>query len=142
MAGLSDATLVIEASEKSGTLITARMALDYNRDVLAVPGSIFSPASTGSNWLLRQGAAPIRSGRDIIESLRLPLDDTPIQQALFDNLTEDEAKIVNRLKTEPLERDLLLRAVGLNPVQGNIILMTMEIKGLIKETQGEIRLCR
>jgi len=69
MAGLSQATLVIEAEEKSGTLITARLALDYNRDVLAVPGSILSQGSRGTNQLLRQGATPITSSEDLLGAL-------------------------------------------------------------------------
>jgi len=85
MAGMSRAILVIEAAEKSGTLITARMALDYNRDVIVVPGSIFSPVSNGCNWLIRLGATPVRNSDDILDALDmipneqkiLPLDDLP-----------------------------------------------------------------
>ena len=59
MAGISKAVLIIEAEERSGTLITARLATEYNRDVLAVPGSIFSPNAKGVNRLIREGATPI-----------------------------------------------------------------------------------
>lgn len=69
MAGISKAVLVIEAEEKSGTLITARMATDYNRDVLAVPGSIFSSTSIGTNKLLALGATPVTSSIDILDVL-------------------------------------------------------------------------
>jgi len=69
IAGLSQAVLVIEAPEKSGTSITARLALDYNRDVLAVPGPIFSINSLGSNRLIKQGATPISSSEDLLEAL-------------------------------------------------------------------------
>jgi DNA processing protein len=69
MAGMSHAVLIIEAQEESGTLITARMALDYNRDVLAVPGSILSPNSKGSNELIRQGATPITNSSELLEAL-------------------------------------------------------------------------
>jgi len=71
MAGISRATLVIEAAEKSGTLITARLALDYNRDVFAVPGSIFSKTSLGTNALIRDGATPVSSAEDIVAALAL-----------------------------------------------------------------------
>src|SRR3989339_1250495 len=67
MAGLSDAVMVIEAEIKSGTLITSRLATDYNRDVFAVPGSIFSPNSSGPNMLIRLGATPVTSSADILE---------------------------------------------------------------------------
>src|SRR3989338_3404825 len=69
MAGLSKAILIIEAGEKSGTLITARLALDYNREVGAVPGSILSPQSYGTNQLLRHGATPITTSSDLLEML-------------------------------------------------------------------------
>lgn len=69
MAGMARATLVIEAEHKSGTRITAKLATDYNRDVLAVPGSIFSPTSEGTNELIRLGATPITCSADIIEAL-------------------------------------------------------------------------
>jgi DNA processing protein len=71
MAGMSVATVIIEAKERSGSLITARLALEYNRDVFAVPGSIFSDSSAGTNTLIRDGASPVQSAGDIIEELHL-----------------------------------------------------------------------
>jgi DNA processing protein len=72
MATLSQSTLIIEAGEKSGTLITARFAIQENRDVLVVPHSIVNAAAVGSNSLLRQGATPVTCAADILESLNLP----------------------------------------------------------------------
>jgi len=69
MAGMSHAVLLIEAAEKSGTLITARMAADYNRDVLVVPGDIFSPQSHGTHQFLKLGAIPVTSAEDILDAL-------------------------------------------------------------------------
>jgi DNA processing protein len=69
MAGMSHAVLLIEAAEKSGTLITARMAVDYNRDVLVVPGNIFSKNSHGVHQFLKLGATPITSSEDIVDAL-------------------------------------------------------------------------
>lgn len=71
MAGMSHAVLIVEAAPKSGTLITARLAMEYNRDVFAVPGSIFSNVSEGTNALIRDGASPALSADDIIEELHL-----------------------------------------------------------------------
>jgi DNA processing protein len=147
MAGLSQAVLIIEATEKSGTLITSRLALDYNRDVLAVPGSIFSPSSIGTNKLIKQGATPILSSEDILEALhfdppageRTPNEDA--QQKLFADLSAQEKKMVELLKVEPLPRDEIIRQAGFSTSEGNSILMILEIKGLIKETGGEIHLC-
>ena len=73
MAGISKAVLIIEAEEKSGTLITARLTTEYNRDLLVVPGSIFSPNSKGVNKLLHQGATPITCSEDVLEALGFEL---------------------------------------------------------------------
>lgn len=141
MAGLAQAVLIIEATERSGTLITARLALDYNRDVLAVPGSIFNPGSIGTNKLIHQGATPITNSEDILEALHLEADIAPSKQTeLFADLSPEEKKIVDLLQVESLERDELLVKSGLTTSTGNSILMILEIKGLIKEAGGEIRL--
>lgn len=140
MAALAKATLIIEAGEKSGTLITARLALDYNRDVLAVPGSIFNFGSKGTNRLIRQGATPIIDSKDILEALGFKLEETDGQQKLFADLTENEQKIVGILQIEPLPRDELIMDSGLSAADANQTLATLEIKGLIKETLGEVRL--
>jgi len=71
MAGISEALVVIEAGEKSGTLITSRLALDYNKNIGAVPGDIFSPLSIETNKLIRNGATPITCSEDILEILGL-----------------------------------------------------------------------
>jgi DNA processing protein len=71
MAGISEAVVVIEAGEKSGTLITSRLALDYNKNIGAVPGDIFSPLSMETNRLIRNGATPITCSEDILEILGL-----------------------------------------------------------------------
>ncbi len=134
IAGLSRAILVIEAPERSGTSITARLALEYNRDVFAVPGPIFSLNSTGSNKLIRQGAVPITSSSELLEALGLsPKENKPEEI----DLNGQEKELINLL-SEPLERDELLRKFKLAPSEINPLLMTMEIKGLIKETGGKI----
>lgn len=139
VAGLSRAALIIEAQEKSGTLITARMALDYNREVLAVPGPINSEYSRGTNRLLRQGATPITSSDDILEALGFEIDQESKQKTLFEDATPEEKKVL-KLLTEPLPRDELIRAMALPVAIANATLSIMEIKGLIKEELGEIRL--
>lgn len=138
MAGLSKAALIIEAQEKSGTLITARMALDYNKEVLAVPGPISSDFSKGTNKLIRQGATPITCSDDILEALCFKIDEESKQQNLFDDATSEE-KIILKLLTQPLERDELIRKMKLPTGPTNALLSVMEIKGLIKEELGEIR---
>lgn len=72
MAGMAHATLIIEAAEKSGTLITARLALEYNREVITVPGPIGSPTSYGPHALIKDGATPVTTPRDILDVLGIP----------------------------------------------------------------------
>ncbi len=139
MAGLARATLIIEAEEKSGTLITARLATDYNRDVFAVPGSIFSSLSKGPNKLIELGATPIRSSEDILQALGFSIDDEDTQATFdFSGLSEIEQKVMEAL-TAPKQRDLLIEELALETSAGNILFMKMEIAGLIKETREGLR---
>ncbi len=139
MAGISKATLIIEAEKKSGTLITARMALDYNKDVLAVPGSVLSPNSNGTNWLIRQGATPITTSEDILEALGFDISkEEKNDEDKYKDCGKDEKKIIEILR-EPMERNDLVRELGMNIGEANALLSIMEIKGLIKEEMGEIR---
>lgn len=140
MAGISKAVLIIEAEEKSGTLITARMALDYNRDVLAVPGSAFSSNSNGTNWLIKQGATPVTSSNDVLETLGFEVERPKQTDAeKYADCSKEELKIIELLR-EPIERDELVRISGLPIAEANALLSIMEIKELIKEELGEIRL--
>lgn len=135
MAGLSHAVLIIEATDKSGTLITARLATEYNRDVFAVPGSLKSASSAGPHALIRDGAALIRDSEDILKELGLE----PLAENIknTDHLTDDEKKIVEAL-SEPLKTDDLIAAVDLPAKKVNILLSQMELKGLIQESGGRI----
>ena len=140
MAGISKATLIIEAEEKSGTLITARLTTEYNRDLLVVPGSIFSANSKGTNRLLHQGATPITCAEDVLEALGFEKEKDEKKQAkLFLDLSPEEKMVVNLLR-EPISRDDLIRAMKIPTPTANAILSIMEIKELIKEEMGEIRL--
>ena len=136
MAGLSRAVLIIEASEKSGTLITARLALDYNRDVMVVPGSIFSDTSRGALKLLKDGANAVMRPRDILSILGFSVDAVPSQEHLL--LSPDEERVLVAL-AEPLARDDLIRSLNIPVRDANILLSAMELRGLIKETMGMIQ---
>ncbi len=138
MAGISKAVLIIEAEEKSGTLITARLATEYNKDVLAVPGSIFLPTSKGTNKLIHQGATPVTSAEDVLEALGFEKEVNEEKQAqLFADLSPKEKKVLNILR-EPLPRDDLIRALNMGTPEANSLLSVMEIKGLITEELGEL----
>src|SRR3989339_115366 len=140
MAGISKAVLIIEAEERSGTLITARLTTEYNRDLLVVPGSIFSSNSNGTNRLLKQGATPVANSEYVLEALcfELPKDEEK-QKKLFADLSPEEKKIVALLR-EPIPRDDLIREMKIPIPTANAMLTVMEIKGLIKEEMGEVRL--
>ena len=139
MAGISKAVLIIEAEEKSGTLITARLALDYNRDVLAVPGSAFSSNSNGTNWLIKQGATPVTTREDVLIALGFEVE-KPKQsdKEKYADCSKEELKIIELLR-EPIERDDLIRESGMDIAKANALLSIMEIKDLIKEELGEIK---
>lgn len=137
MAGLSDAVLVIEAEAKSGTLITAKLATGYNRDVLAVPGSIYARNSEGPHLLIRLGATPITKCEDILEALHIQAPTKPEDK--YKDCSADEIKVVDLLH-EPLRRDILIEKLNIGISQANILLSVMELKNLIEESMGEIRL--
>ena len=137
MAGLADAVLIIESAEKSGTLITARMAVDYNKTVLAVPGSIFSENSKGSNRLLARGAMPVMESADILEALNIEPEEKSEKNTRVIECTAPEAKIL-KLLNEPMVRDNLIREAKLSTEEANSLFSILEIKGLIKEVGGKI----
>lgn len=138
MAGLSNATLMIEAKEKSGTLVTAKLTVEYNRDLLCVPGSIFAEESKGIHQFLRLGATAITSPEDLL----MALDITPREQQslshLRTDLSPDEMRVFEIL-TSARSRDELFEALDLSITEANILLSTMEIKGLIVEELGIVR---
>ncbi len=133
-AGISDITIIIEAEEKSGTLITARLATEYNKIVGSVPGPINSNSSRGANWLLRLGAIPITSSKDILEELGLAEKPTgDISEYLMLNAEEE---MVLKSLGEPKTKEQLITELDMDPIQLNVIFSTLEIKGAIRETLG------
>lgn len=141
MAGLCQAVLIIEAETKSGTLITSRLATEYNKDVLTVPGSIFSKTSEGPHMLIRLGATPITKPEELLQALGFESkDSTPRNLELeYSECSPDEQKVIQLLR-EPMEKDGLLRALNMPVGQANAIISIMELKGLIKEALGQIKL--
>lgn len=135
MVGLSHAVLLIEASEKSGTLITARLTADYNRELLVVPGNIFSENSQGTHQFLKLGATPVTSAADILNALNISEETQEIPFA--QNLSPEEQNIINLL-TEPRDHDTLIRLSAQDPTQTLTLLMRMELSGHIKEQNGLI----
>lgn len=135
MAGISHAILIIEAAEKSGTLITSRLATDYNREVLVVPGPIYSRGSFGPHMLIRLGATPITKSGDILEALSIPSE----KKQSYDtkNISEDERRVL-QLLASPCTRDELIVQLNISTERVNVLLTAMEIKGLVIERLGEL----
>lgn len=133
MSGLALGTLVIEAAENSGALITARMALEQDREVFAVPGSILSPASTGANRLIRDGAKAVLGVEDILEELNLSA--IPRQLPLTELAPEDETEslILKHLAQGPAHIDDLCRASALPISTLSSTLTLMELKGMVSQ---------
>lgn len=138
MAGMSHATLLIEAREKSGTLITARLAVEYNRDLLVVPGSIFNENSKGTHQFLRLGATAITSADDILVALGLEKREGENMASMRDDLSDEEKRVLTIISS-PLSRDDLLGTLDLDISEAQVLLSAMEIKGLIIEEMGVVR---
>jgi DNA processing protein len=136
-AGISHATLLIEAAEKSGTLITARLATDYNRELLVVPGSIFSKQHAGIHQFLKLGATPVTCAADILQELKIDTKE-PKQPTLSDSLSTEEQAVLAALN-EPLPRDVLIRQLDMETKKATQLLMMMELGGHIVQTDGMYR---
>lgn len=140
MVGLCSAVLMVEAKEKSGSLITAKLATEYNRELLVVPGSIFSEESRGTHQFLKLGATAVTSLEDILVSLGIAKREGPISlNELRDDLSEHEQRVFEILHS-PVSRDELIQSLDLPITESNVLLSTMEIKGLIVEELGVVRI--
>jgi DNA processing protein len=134
ISGLSLATVIVEAGEKSGALITADFALEQGRDVLAVPGSIMSPTSAGTNLLLRQGAIPVTRVEDILEALgSMPAESAAVLARHVPQLEPLESSVCQALDNAPRHVDELARSLGLGPGSVAATLTMLELKGLARQ---------
>ena len=135
IAGLSLAAVVVEARERSGALITADFALELGRDVFAVPGEITSGLSAGTNDLLRQGAAPLTSARDVLESLGIE----PEPNAGASSVSEAARAVLLLLGDGASGADELTRASGLSSAEVAAALVELELGGLAAQADGVYR---
>lgn len=135
VSGLSKAVVAIEAKEKSGVMNTVNWALNQNKDVYAIPGNIYSKASSGTNRLIKDGAIPVTSASEVLESLGIQYikEERKIKEIL---LTEKEKPVWEKLSFEPIYLDLL--SEKLDQPTGSIlnVLLGLEIKGLVKQLPG------
>ena len=141
VAGLSDATIVVESGETGGSLITAHLANDYSRDVFAYPGDIGKPFSKGCLKLIQQNKAHlITHSKDLIHQLNWLVSSnqkTPIQRQLFVELSLNEEKLLAALKTKAeLTLDSISFIVSMNTAETSSQLLSLEFKGLVKSLPG------
>lgn len=162
MAALSDLILVVEAEEKSGTQITARLALEYGKEVAIVPGSIFSAYSRGTAQLFKDGAQPVTCADDILYILGIKSKKEEAEHKkntknknaqnnqislfenenkLYDTLNEKEI-IIMKLLTAPLDKDTLIESSGLLAHEALIAITNLESKNYILDNFGEIKRIR
>lgn len=141
ISGLSLGTVVIEAAERSGSLITVRFALEQGREVFAVPGNINSPVSKGTNNLIKQGAKLVTCTEDILEEFESLLTQglkNVIKNSSFEkiSLSKDEKNIYNTLTLEPKHIDQIIAESGVEPRDTIQLLLNLEIKGVAEQVAG------
>lgn len=136
ISGLSMATVVVEAGETSGALITAQFAIDQGREVFAVPGNILAPQSKGTNRLIVQGAHPMLSVHDLLDILNLTriTEQNLVRRVL--PIDEIELKLMSVLTHEPLHMDEIRIQTGLPIERVSATLVMMELKGLVRQVGG------
>jgi DNA processing protein len=136
ISGLSTATVIVEAGETSGALITAQFAVDQGREVFAVPGNIYAPQSKGTNRLIAQGAHPMLSVRDLLDVLNLThvTEQRLVRKVLPTD--ETESKLMSVLTHEPLHMDEIRNQTGLPIERVSATLVMMELKGMVRQVGG------
>jgi DNA processing protein len=146
IAGVSLGTIVVEAAKRSGSLITARLALEQNREVMAVPGSPLDPRAAGTNGLLKQGARIVTQAKDVIEALSPLLDHLPEDPGLIaesetdappaepDN--SDRGRVIEGLGPVPTEIDEIIRHTGVPARTVRVILLELDLAGKLEHHPG------
>jgi len=151
IAGMSLGVLVVEAAQRSGALITARLANEYNREVFALPGRVDAPQSAGCHHLIRAGGAQlVTKFEDILDELG-PTGDilrsdfeekTPSEQPSTDavpaNLSSDERAVLATISGDPLPVESICEACGIPPGQVAVAVTTLQLKGLVRRTDGDL----
>lgn len=143
ISGVSLGVVVVEATEKSGSLITAGLALEQGREVFAVPGEAGASRSRGTHRLIRQGAKLVESVEDIVEEIapqllaRARLVEKATAVSLPPNMSLEASKIFELILGRPLQIDEVIQTSGLSPAKVAEILLDMEIKGILKQLPGK-----
>ena len=149
IAGMAAATVVVEAAERSGSLITARFALEQNREVFAVPGSPLDPRAAGSNNLIKQGARMVTDVADIVEAIRPMLAEQPdarpgtfsapmASEPIVAPGDEERSRILEALGPTPVEIDEIIRFTGLSARTVQVVLLELDLAGRIERRAGQL----
>jgi DNA processing protein len=137
IAGLSRGTLVVEAALQSGSLITARLAIEAGREVFAIPGSIHSPQSRGCHALIKQGAKLVDSAMDVLEELKLPGTTAPAADGTAATTTKEDP-LLEALGFDPCTLDALVARTGRSPSDLNTRLLELELDGRVARLPGQL----
>lgn len=142
ISGLSLGVLVVEAGEKSGALITATSALNQNREVFAVPGSVLSTKSIGTNRLIKEGAKLVQSVEDILEELQHRVRSFSFEKSDFKSLPVDlsdkEKKVMSTFSEDPIHIDMIAQKTGFSTAEALSVLLTLELKDVVKQLSGKM----
>ena len=133
MSGMSLGVMVVEAGKNSGALITARLALEQNREVFAIPGSILSPTSIGTNHLIQEGAKLVSDYTDVLEELNLTAVAQQLEMKEIIPSSETESLLLKHIGAEATHIDEVCRASGLPMSTVSSTLAMMEMKGMVKQ---------
>lgn len=136
ISGLSLGVVVVEAPLRSGALQTARLALDYNRDVFAVPGPVTSPKSMGTNRLIKEGAMLVETAADVLGALNITGESRAAAGTEPLALSGDERVVWDSIKDDPVHIDAIISATGLSAPVASALLLDMELRGLVVQTPG------
>jgi DNA processing protein len=146
VSGLSLGTLVVEAPRKSGALITARLAMEQNREVFAVPGNIFSPYGEGCHRLIKDGAKLVENVYDIMCEVEVGLEGLDVGRPTASadetaraeiKMSATEQKVFNYLSMAPVHIDAIIEECDLTASKAASALMTLELKGLVQQISGK-----
>jgi DNA processing protein len=136
ISGLSHGVLVVEAGKKSGTLITVDQALEQGREVFAVPGTISSKLSEGTNQLIKDGAVIASNHSDVLDALGIFHESEPVRKEKNILLAPEEKQVYDSLDFDPVSIDMLMESTGFDPGKMLLICAQLEIKGLARKLPG------
>lgn len=140
VSGLGAGVVVVEAAARSGSLLTARLALDQNRLVFAVPGAVGRALHEGTNGLIRAGAILVRSADDVLEDVApqlLPALRSVRESRVADTLSPDEASVLDALRHGAAQLEELINSTGIGPARVSEVLLALELRGLVLQTAGK-----